>query len=281
MAGYANKLKLIIEDLTYSEEMLADYIDSHRSEIQNLTSKELSDIVGVSQSTVIRFSQKLGYGSYKKMVSDFNNIDSSNSNNSNFEPQDDIATTNKKIRSQYDTVIDLTYEMNPPSSIQKTIDMISSAKCILIAAYSEKNVYFSNYFAHRLSFAGFNAFSCPNTTSEYAHLNMCNPGDTIVLISESGETPQILNYAKIARKKKMNVIAITRKNKNSLQSIADVALQVINYGDRGFVMMSMVRMSMLVLFDMILLNVIKKDYDDREKFSELIKLETKLNYIEK
>ena len=79
----------------------------------------------------------------------------------------------------------------------------------------------------------------------------------------------------------MNVIAITRKNKNSLQSIADVALQVINYGDRGFVMMSMVRMSMLVLFDMILLNVIKKDYDDREKFSELIKLETKLNYIEK
>ena len=70
MAGYANKLKLIIEDLTYSEEMLADYIDSHRSEIQNLTSKELSDIVGVSQSTVIRFSQKLGYGSYKcKMYS--------------------------------------------------------------------------------------------------------------------------------------------------------------------------------------------------------------------
>ena len=46
-------------------------------------------------------------------------------------------------------------------------------------------------------------------------------------------------------------------------------------------MMSMVRMSMLVLFDMILLNAIKKDYDDREKFSELIKLETKLNYIEK
>ena len=102
-----------------------------------------------------------------------------------------------------------------------------------------------------------------------------------MLSSESGETPQILNYAKIARKKKMNVIAITRKNKNTLQSIADVALQVINYGDRGFVMMSMVRMSMLVLFDMILLNAIKKDYDDREKFSELIKLETKLNYIEK
>ena len=68
--SYSQKLKSIFGDLTYSEEKLAQYIEEHRTEIKDIASQQLADLVGVGQSTVIRFSQKLGYGTFKKMIAD-------------------------------------------------------------------------------------------------------------------------------------------------------------------------------------------------------------------
>lgn len=44
--SYTQKLKATFEDLTYSEEKLAEYIDAHRSEIGGITSQQLGGSVG-------------------------------------------------------------------------------------------------------------------------------------------------------------------------------------------------------------------------------------------
>lgn len=275
--GYAQKLKLILDDMTFSEEKLARYIEEHRNEIKTMTSQELADKTGVGQSTVIRFSQKLGYGSFKKMISDFDSTDEGDIE-MEVEPQDSVKETYVKLKKQYEDVIDMTLNINDENDISKAIEYIVGANRILVTAFSEKNVIFSKYLAYRFSFAGYNAIAMSELTSTISHINICNKNDVIIVISESGTTDRLLNFAKIAKSKGMKVISLTRKNANPLQKMSDVNLKVINYGDRGFMRMSMVRISMLVVFDLILLNLVKEDFDESERFSEIIKLQTKLNY---
>lgn len=275
--GYAQKLKLILDDMTFSEEKLARYIEEHRNEIKTMTSQELADKTGVGQSTVIRFSQKLGYGSFKKMISDFDSTDEGDVE-MEVEPQDSVKETYVKLKKQYEDVIEMTLNINDESDISKAIEYIVGANRILVTAFSEKNVIFSKYLAYRFSFAGYNAIAMSELTSTISHINICNKNDVIIVISESGTTDRLLNFAKIAKSKGMKVISLTKKNANPLQKLSDVNLKVINYGDRGFMRMSMVRISMLVVFDLILLNLVKEDFDESERFSEIIKLQTKLNY---
>ena len=275
--GYAQKLKLILDDMTYSEEKLAKYIEEHRSEIKTMTSQELADKTGVGQSTVIRFSQKLGYGTFKKMISDFDSTDEGDVE-VEVEPEDTMSETYGKLKNQYSDAIDMTLSINKESDIKQAIELISNAKRIIVTAFSEKNVIFARYLAYRFCFAGINAVAMSELTSTVAHINMCDREDVIIIISESGTTDRLLNYAKIAKTKGMKVISLTKKNQNPLQKISNINLKVINYGDRGFMRMSMVRISMLVVFDLILLNMVKEDFDDSEKFSEIIKLQTKLHY---
>lgn len=275
--GYAQKLKLIFDNMTYSEEKLAKYIEEHRNEIKTMTSQELADKTGVGQSTVIRFSQKLGYGSFKKMISDFDSTDEGDIE-VEVEPEDTMSETYGKLKNQYADVIDMTLSINDEKEIKGAIELISNAKRIIVTAFSEKNIIFARYLAYRFSFAGYNAFAMSELTSTVSHINMCEKNDVIIIISESGTTDRLLNFAKIAKTKGMKVISLTKKNQNPMQKISDINLKVINYGDRGFMRMSMVRISMLVVFDLILLNLVKEDFDDSEKFSEIIKLQTKLNY---
>ncbi len=275
--GYAHKLRLIFNDLTFSEEKLAKYIDEHRKEIKNMTSQELADATGVGQSTVIRFSQKLGYGNFKKMISDLDSIDD-DTDEVEVEPQDSTKETYQKLKLQYDEAIGMTLEINAEEDVMRAVEYIENANRIMITAFSEKNVLFGQYLAYRLSFCGYNALAMSELTSTTAHINMCEKNDVLIVISESGTTDRLLNFAKIAKSRNLKVISITKKNQNPMQKISDVNLKLINYGDRGFMRMSMVRVSMLTVFDLILLNLVKNDFDENEKFSEIIKLQTKLNF---
>ena len=106
--SYTQKLKTTFGELTYSEEKLAQYIDEHRSEMTDITSQQLAAEVGIGQSTVIRFSQKLGYGTFKKMIADITSENPDESIDLEIEEHESTRETNEKIREQYNQILDLT-----------------------------------------------------------------------------------------------------------------------------------------------------------------------------
>lgn len=61
------KLKAVYQDLTQSEKLVADYILEHIDEIRTITSHQLAVNTHIGQSTIIRFSQKLGYNSFREL----------------------------------------------------------------------------------------------------------------------------------------------------------------------------------------------------------------------
>lgn len=276
--SYTQKLKTTFDDLTFSEEKIAQYIDEHRTEMAGITSQQLADAVGIGQSTVIRFAQKLGYGSFKKMIADITSDNPDASIDLEIDQNETTATTNEKLREQYNQILDLTFSYNTYSDIDEAVDYLYHAGRVICCGYSVRNVYFAQYFAYRLSSVGVDSYCDSHTTMIYSQIRQCTEGDVIVILSESGETRDLINFAKLARKNKMKVISITKVSKNSLQMLADKNLKIADYGMRTFLRNSVLRISVLSILDMLFLNLVKKDFERYEKEWARLTFMTKLDY---
>ena len=277
MSSYTNKLKMVFDGLTFSEEKLSNYIQEHREEIRNLTSQELADAVGVGQSTVIRFSQKLGYGNYKKMIADISMDNPDAYVDLEIDDQESTVETMEKLREQYNLILDMTFDMNKSDDVDLAVDFLYNARKI-IAGFSVRNNCFADYFAHRLSYIGLDAYHHGHTTMIYSALNQCNDQDVIIVLSESGETRDMVNFAKLAKKRGMKVISITKVSENTIKALSDINFKLVEYGNRTFLRTNLIRSSLLAVFDMIYLNLLKKDFERFEMHSTMMKIQTKLNY---
>ena len=278
MSSYTNKLKMVFDGLTFSEEKLSNYIQEHREEIRNLTSQELADAVGVGQSTVIRFSQKLGYGNYKKMIADISMDNPDAYVDLEIDDQESTVETMEKLREQYNLILDMTFDMNKSDDVDLAVDFLYNARKIIIAGFSVRNNCFADYFAHRLSYIGLDAYHHDHTTMIYSALNQCNDQDVIIVLSESGETRDMVNFAKLAKKRGMKVISITKVSENTIKALSDINFKFVEYGNRTFLRTNLIRSSLLAVFDMIYLNLLKKDFERFEMHSTMMKIQTKLNY---
>ena len=58
------KIKAIQNSLSASEAKIASFVLKSSNAIRDLSSQELSSVIGISQSSVIKFTQKLGYKGY-------------------------------------------------------------------------------------------------------------------------------------------------------------------------------------------------------------------------
>ena len=86
-----SKIISLYPTLTKSEKKIADYILDNELNCDKLTSYDLATEVNVSQPTIIRFSQKLGFSSFnflaKSLVKD-------NGENSEITKEDNVKTVN-------------------------------------------------------------------------------------------------------------------------------------------------------------------------------------------
>lgn len=275
---YLAKLKSVMRNLTYSEEVLANYISEHTDEIINLTSTDLANICGVSQSTVIRFSQKLGYESYKKMALDISTKQSDENIDVSICADEDTSTTIEKLKSQYDYILNLTFSLNSIEEIEQAVELLHRANRIISFGFSARNNLFAQYFTEKLVVIGKNCKSELYPALVYSDIEQLEKDDVLILFSESGETRDLVNFAKLAHKKGAKIISVTRVQKNKLQSLADCSLKIVEYGNRNVLRSNLIRYSVLIIIDTLYLNLVKKDYENIEKLLVKHRIETKLNY---
>ena len=65
---YREKIREYYEHLSRSYRKVADYIMSNYYEVSFMTAAQLAYSVGVDTTTVVRFSQRLGYNGYPELA---------------------------------------------------------------------------------------------------------------------------------------------------------------------------------------------------------------------
>lgn len=271
---------LSLSDMTMAEEKLSSYINEHLNELSGITSVQLAEKAGVSQSTVIKFSQKLGYPGFKRMIQDITSDQPADNLNEELESGESTASTAAKLIQVRRKAVEMTYGLNPDAEIEKAARIIHSSGTVYIYAYNARESYFAHYFATELCRIGLPAITAESITEEAIQLSLISEGDVVVILSKSGETREMLNLAKIARKHNASVISLTRTQKNALAKISDVNLKTVEYRTRTVMRERAVTESFLFLIDLITLSVIKLRPEEAEKQILNVRLITKPTYVE-
>jgi DNA-binding MurR/RpiR family transcriptional regulator len=221
------KIKSIKSSLSTSETKLADFILESSNVIRTLSSLELSKVIGVSQSSVIKFSQKLGYKGYPAfklaLIDTSNNEFFATKIHGEITLNDSLEMISSKMLNSKRSVLNETINLNEQCFFEQAIKMIKSAKRMVICGLGGSALVGKD-FSYKLQKLGIAAIADSNVHSQLAYVTSFTSHDLVFAISESGSTHEVIKITEQAKKNNCKVISLTRYGKNAVSENADLRL---------------------------------------------------------
>ena len=112
-----------------------------------------------------------------------------------------------------------------------------------------------------------NAFTNLDTHLQFSMITNLRKKDLLILISDSGETREIVEAAKLAKENNTKIIAITKFTKNKLHSYSDYILKTASFDVNLRLDATTSRIAQFTIIDMIFINILKTDFS---KYKEII-----------
>jgi len=244
-------LKSKMSQFSKQEKNIASYLLELDVDPRILTSNALAEQLGISQSTVIRFTQKLGYESFRTFLVDLNKV---YADDLRTRERDLLTSDSMKILiSRYEDAIHETNVLNKPESIKQAVDLILNADRIVVYGAANSSI-FAEYLNNQLNKTGlFVQFSKGIHACLVSVAQLSSKG-VVVLISQSGETEDTLEAATQARSKGIPIIALTGHHKNTLHEYADIVLYSSDYAKN----LMNIRISQLFLVDILIQEITER-----------------------
>lgn len=221
------KIKAIKHSLSASESKLATFTLDSPNAVRDLSSQELANVVGVSQSSVVKFAQKLGYKGYPAFKLAV--IDSLNKEAPNTQIHGKITLTDgfeqmaDKLVASKISVLNETRNLNEMVAFERAVELIKNAKRVMICGVGGSALVCKD-FAYKLQKLGINAVSEADGHIQLALAATFSESDVVVAISESGTTSEVANVVTEARHNHATVISITKYGQNLIADLAQVQL---------------------------------------------------------
>jgi len=216
------------EDLNESQCKIADYVISCPGKIINQTSKEIADTLNLSEATIVRFCQRLGFKGYR----DFRlKLAQDQGNNSAFHVpsgitrDDDCMEVVKKVMQIEFEDIKFTSDMLNESVILKVLELITNCNKLAFFGVGSSALVASTAKEHFLHY-GKSAYAELEGLSQIVLANTLDPGDVAFAISISGMSKVPINAIEVAAKCGAHTICLTQNPTSPLAKISDCVLQV-------------------------------------------------------
>lgn len=251
-------LKRAMSNFTHSENRIATYLTDNLAAVENLTSYELAEKTKVSQSTIIRFSQKLGYKTFKDMLDDILENDADALKNSAIRANEDTVETIEKLQYSYTMALQDILRYNPAELIDTIVDLLYRAKKVFCFGAQSSNPL-AELFSNRLLEIGIEAHNTADTFSAFTTLRGMKEGDIAFFISATGESEITLRLARFAKQQKLTIICITGLQESTLKALSDYSMCSAEYIVYTSLKSVANRCSQLFLIDCLYLNLWKKD----------------------
>ena len=262
------KLQAVRNKLTKSEIKIADYIIENIGELKKMNSYELARKLGIGQATSVRFAKKLGYKTFKDLTNEITEMNYESIYENEINIKEDLEITNIKIVNQYKKIIDFTHDINTSNDFITIIRLISCANNIIIFGIGNSSIAASDFYK-KLKMIGFNIFYSSDVHLTFSVISKLTEDDLLILISDSGETSEVIKAADLAKENNILTVAVTNFSKNKLNSISDFVLKSINFDLDMDVRIDSTasRISQLMILDTLFINILKKNF---EKYKKMI-----------
>ena len=255
------------ENFSKAYKKISDYILSNPQDLIKSTALDISKRCGVSSASIVRFAKYIGFNGLDELKISI----ASKNYNDNKNYINPIISSNDNIQELCDKLMvliessneDFFYQLDK-KLLKKSFDIIRKAKSIYILGIGASSLPAYDLF-HKLKRVNFNAFFFEDAHLNAEAFNYIGDKDVVIAFSYSGRTKEIIYPVKIAISKKTPVIAITRKKKNPLSSMANIPMTVPNNEELTRIGAITSKYSSLIISDLLYLGCIQKDFDNIKK----------------
>jgi DNA-binding MurR/RpiR family transcriptional regulator len=237
------------------ERRIADFILDNAHLLRDYSSQQLASALGISQSSVVKFSQKLGFKGYPDLKYSVGE-DSARSNSQPGATAPRAATPTAhaalaealwqaKTQAEHET-----RSINPPEALDGIARAIDAAGKVYIIGLGHDGIA-ARSFAQALSTLGIVAVHHFDAAFMAGAASSATRGDVMFILSEQGRQSALCQIARQVREQGGLVVSVTRHNANPLRTLSNAALLVSAHDERIHVEPLMYRAALQHLLDLL------------------------------
>ena len=228
----SNKIIAKRSQLSQSGRLVADWIVENAAKAAYMTSQEVAQEAQVSQSTIVKFTQRLGFKGYSEFklalsedIGRKQAIASTPLHSGIFADDPLAVIAQKLIKAKTDAMIQTTNALSFDACNQAA-QWLSDARTVQIVGIGGSALTAKDL-GYKLLKLGITALTEQDSHVQIAVARTLTEKDVQIAISFSGERKEILVAAEAAKEQGAKVIALSSPNKSKLRHIADITFDTI------------------------------------------------------
>lgn len=211
------------------QKRIAEYVLSHYDKAAYLTASRLSTLVGVSESTVVRFAIELGFEGYPEFQHSLKELIRTRLTSfQRMEVTDQIigdGNVPEKVLLSDAERIRRTYEELDRVAFDEAVNRIVNAKNIYILGVRSSS-YLAGFLNHsfRMIFDNVRLIQTTSSSDLFEQIMRIGEGDVMIAISFPRYSKRVVNAVEFAREQHANIVALTDSRQSPLAAYADQLL---------------------------------------------------------
>jgi DNA-binding MurR/RpiR family transcriptional regulator len=221
------------DDFSRSQKDVAQYIVDHLDEVAFQTAEELARRANTSSSTVVRFSQALGFEGFPELQGSAREEYRRRHEHPGADPRGNavVEPLFSLDQNEFETAIaadhlnvEETARKASRSDIEAVIELIASSERVLIAG-TDQMAFFGSYLRHLLMLLDLRAETVASPSQEtLARLNRVDENTLVIGLSAGRPHPLVVRAMKLARHRKAKTVAITDATLSEVAKLANIKL---------------------------------------------------------
>ena len=216
------------DDMSANEKKLADVILENAPLIRDYSSQQIAASVGVSQSSVVKFSQKIGYKGFTDLkLAIHESVIKQGANvallkSTDARDRSAVSPREELYRSKSEALLRAS-ELNDERRIDAAVGAIAAAGRVQVIGVG--NAYIaSRDLSLKLMTLGKAVIAEGDAHLQLSGVATLTRGDCLVACSDLGQEPALIQIVKQARKAGVAIVSMTGPGGNPVSALADVRL---------------------------------------------------------
>jgi DNA-binding MurR/RpiR family transcriptional regulator len=266
------KIRSERDQMSAIERRIADFVLENAHLLRDYSSQQLADALGVSQSSVVKFSQKLGFKGYPDLKFSIGEAlarenGSGKANAAGVRAEDPHSALADDLWRSKSRAEEETRLINPPETIGAIVKAIDGAPKVFCIGVGDDSAP-ARAFAMKLAMLGVPVIHQVDATLMASCISTAGKGDVLLVFAEEGRQPALLQISRVFRERRGKVVSITRHTPNSLRSHADAALLVSAHDERAHVVPLLYSSALQHLLDLIFVTLCEEGEGRMKRLTE-------------
>ena len=255
------RIKSVLDDLPNSERKIGEYILTNPEETIKMTTAQLGTAAESNSTAVIRLCNRIGVNGFTKLKVDLSAeiVSIDESGYAEIEAEETISDIKSKLLANAFKSMEETSVLMNEFDIERVVELIEAASIVYVYGVGNSRIIAENM-VQKWSRVG-KIVVCPTDNHQLVSMLGAAPKNALFFgISNSGETREIIELIKLAKKSFMKTIGLTQFGQNSLANKADYTIQTVKTIETDNQFISSSLHAQLIAIDVLFYAFLSKNY---------------------